>query len=150
MQLRPVIAGAGLLAGTLVALSPATAQAAPTRYEAESSPSVCTGTIDSDWAGYSGSGFCNGNNAVGAYVQFTVTAPASGTATLNVRFDHHRTPRDGHRERFDCHHGVVREHEHVGGVDDEDAHGAGEFRQQHDPAQPHRIRRPPQHRLPRR
>jgi hypothetical protein len=86
MQLRPVIAGAGLLAGTLVALSPATAQAAPTRYEAESSPSVCTGTIDSDWAGYSGSGFCNGNNAVGAYVQFTVTAPASGTATLNVRF----------------------------------------------------------------
>jgi hypothetical protein len=86
MQLRPAIAGAGLLAGALVALSPTTAQAATTRYEAESSPAVCTGTIDSDWTGYSGSGFCNGDNAVGAYAQFTVTAPASGTATLSVRF----------------------------------------------------------------
>jgi hypothetical protein len=86
MQLRPAIAGAGLLAGALVALSPTTAQAATTRYEAESSPAVCTGTIDSDWTGYSGSGFCNGDNAVGASAQFTVTAPASGTATLSVRF----------------------------------------------------------------
>ena len=86
MQLSPVIASASLVAGTLVALSGTTAQAASTRYEAESSPSVCTGTIDSDWAGYSGSGFCNGNNAVGAHVQLAVTAPASGTATLRVRF----------------------------------------------------------------
>ncbi|WP_107091726.1 carbohydrate-binding protein [Streptomyces sp. MMG1533] len=86
MHLRPVIASLSLLTGTLVALSGTTAQAATTRYEAESSPAVCTGTIDSDWAGYSGSGFCNGNNAVGAYVQFTVNASAAGTATLNVRF----------------------------------------------------------------
>ncbi|MFF4351201.1 carbohydrate-binding protein [Streptomyces sp. NPDC001530] len=86
MQLRPVIACVSLLAGALVALSGTTAQAASTRYEAESSPAVCTGTIDSDWAGYSGSGFCNGTNAVGAYAQFTVNAPAAGTATLNVRF----------------------------------------------------------------
>ncbi|MGP4048374.1 carbohydrate-binding protein [Streptomyces sp. 2A115] len=86
MQLRPVIACVGLLAGALVALSGTTAQAASTRYEAESSPAVCTGTIDSDWAGYSGSGFCNGTNATGAHAQFTVTAPASGTATLEVRF----------------------------------------------------------------
>ncbi|KOU58863.1 silent information regulator protein Sir2 [Streptomyces sp. MMG1533] len=84
--MRPVIASLSLLTGTLVALSGTTAQAATTRYEAESSPAVCTGTIDSDWAGYSGSGFCNGNNAVGAYVQFTVNASAAGTATLNVRF----------------------------------------------------------------
>ncbi|OAH14535.1 carbohydrate-binding protein [Streptomyces jeddahensis] len=86
MQPRPVIACVSLLAGTLVALSGTTAQAASTRYEAENSPAVCTGTIDSDWAGYSGSGFCNGTNAVGAYAQFTVNAPASGTATLTVRF----------------------------------------------------------------
>jgi len=85
MQLRPVIASVGLLAGTLVALS-GTAQAASTRYEAESSPATCTGTIDSNWAGYSGSGFCNGTNAVGAFAQFTVNAPAAGTATLRVRF----------------------------------------------------------------
>ncbi|WP_030166093.1 carbohydrate-binding protein [Streptomyces sp. NRRL S-813] len=86
MQLRPVIASAGLLAGALVALSGTTAQAASTRYEAETAPATCTGTIDSDRAGYSGSGFCNGTNAVGASAQFTVKAPAAGTATLKVRF----------------------------------------------------------------
>src|SRR5690349_11014146 len=86
MQLRPVIASAGLLAGALVALSGTTAQAASTRYEAETAPATCTGTIDSDWAGYSGSGFCNGTNAVGASAQFTANAPAAGTATLKVRF----------------------------------------------------------------
>ncbi|MBA4864436.1 carbohydrate-binding protein [Streptomyces sp. PSKA54] len=86
MQPRPVTACVGLLAGALVALSGTTAQAASTRYEAENSPAVCTGTIDSDWAGYSGSGFCNGTNAVGAYAQLTVNAATSGTATLSVRF----------------------------------------------------------------
>ncbi|OXY91730.1 carbohydrate-binding protein [Streptomyces diastatochromogenes] len=86
MHLRPAIACASLIAGTLVALSGTTAQAATTRYEAESSPSVCTGTIDSDWTGYSGSGFCNGTNASGAYAQFTVNAVSAGTATLQVRF----------------------------------------------------------------
>jgi hypothetical protein len=86
MQPRPVIACASLLAGTLVALSGNTAHAASTLYEAETSPAICTGTIDSNWAGYSGSGFCNGNNAVGAYAQFTVNAPTAGTATLTVHF----------------------------------------------------------------
>ncbi|WP_329314847.1 carbohydrate-binding protein [Streptomyces sp. NBC_01262] len=86
MQATPAIACVSLLAGALVALSGNAAQAASVRYEAESSPAVCTGTIDSDWTGYSGSGFCNGTNATGAYAQFTVTAAAAGTATLNVRF----------------------------------------------------------------
>ncbi|MFF8594788.1 carbohydrate-binding protein [Streptomyces sp. NPDC015220] len=86
MRFRAVVASTGLLAGALVALSGTTAQAAATRYEAESSPAVCTGTIDSDWSGYSGSGFCNGTNAVGASAQFTVTAATAGTATLKVRF----------------------------------------------------------------
>ncbi|MDX3642566.1 CBM35 domain-containing protein [Streptomyces sp. MB09-02B] len=87
-HVRPVMAtaSAGLVAGLLVALSGTAAQAATTRYEAEAAPAVCTGTIDSDWTGYSGSGFCNGTNAAGAHAQFTVTAPASGTATLSVRF----------------------------------------------------------------
>jgi hypothetical protein len=86
MQATPAIACVSLLAGALVALSGNAAQAASVRYEAESSPAVCTGTIDSDWTGYSGSGFCNGTNATGAYAQFTVTAATAGTATLNVRF----------------------------------------------------------------
>ncbi|WP_416985543.1 carbohydrate-binding protein [Streptomyces sp. T028] len=85
--LRSTLACTGLLAGALVALAGATpAQAATVRYEAETSPAVCTGTIDSDWTGYSGSGFCNGTNATGAYAQFTVNAATAGTATLNVRF----------------------------------------------------------------
>jgi Carbohydrate binding module (family 6) len=56
------------------------------RYEAETPPAVCQGTIDTNQAGYSGSGFCNGTNAVGAYAQFTVNATAAGTATLGIRF----------------------------------------------------------------
>ncbi|MFI0510416.1 carbohydrate-binding protein [Streptomyces sp. WSLK1-5] len=86
MHLRPVIASVGLIAGTLVALSGTTAQAATTRYEAETSPAICTGAVETEYAGYSGTGFCNGTNATGAYAQFTVSAPASGTAALSVRF----------------------------------------------------------------
>jgi glucosylceramidase len=47
---------------------------------------VCSGTIDADWPGYSGTGFCNGDNAAGAYAQFTVNAASAGTATIAVRF----------------------------------------------------------------
>ncbi|MEV0150213.1 MULTISPECIES: carbohydrate-binding protein [unclassified Nonomuraea] len=86
MRLKAVLACASLLAGAFVALSQTAAHAAPTRYEAESSPAVCTGTIDSNWSGYSGGGFCNGTNATGAYVQFTANAGAAGTATLGLRF----------------------------------------------------------------
>ncbi|MGR6917989.1 poly(ethylene terephthalate) hydrolase family protein [[Actinomadura] parvosata] len=57
-----------------------------TRYEAENSPAVCTGTIDSNHAGYSGAGFCNGDNAAGAYAQFTINASTAGTVTLRVRY----------------------------------------------------------------
>ena len=56
------------------------------RYEAESAPAVCQGTIDANQAGFSGSGFCNGSAAVGAYAQFTVTVSAAGAAVLGVRF----------------------------------------------------------------
>jgi hypothetical protein len=59
---------------------------ATTHHEAETSPAVCTGTIDSDHSGFSGTGFCNGTNATGAYAQFTVSAAAAGTATVAVRY----------------------------------------------------------------
>lgn len=86
MKFRPMLACASLLAGTVVVLTGTVAQAAPTRYEAENSPATCAGTIDSNHSGFSGSGFCNGNNAVGAAAQFTVNASSAGTATLGVRF----------------------------------------------------------------
>ncbi len=82
MRFLPLIACAAV---AVVLLAPASAVAATTRHEAETSPAVCTGTIDSDWAGFSGSGFCNGTNATGAHAQFTVNA-AAGTATVDVRF----------------------------------------------------------------
>ncbi|GHA30484.1 MULTISPECIES: carbohydrate-binding protein [Streptomyces] len=86
MHPRSALACAGLLAGALVALPGITAEAATTRYEAESSTAVCTGTVDSDWTGYSGNGFCNGTNTSGAYAQFTMDAASAGTATLGIRF----------------------------------------------------------------
>ena len=87
MRLKPLIAGtAVLVAGTVGILTAGSAIAAPTRFEAENSPAICTGTIDSNWAGFSGTGFCNGTNAVGAFAQFTVNASAAGTATLGFRF----------------------------------------------------------------
>jgi hypothetical protein len=56
------------------------------RLEAETAPAVCQGTIDSNHGGYSGAGFCNANNATGAYAEFTVNRTAAGTATIGIRF----------------------------------------------------------------
>ncbi len=70
----------------LVRTSGGTTPPAGQRYEAETAPAVCQGTIDTNNAGYSGSGFCNGNAAVGAHAQFTVNATTAGTATLGIRF----------------------------------------------------------------
>ncbi|MEU7616530.1 carbohydrate-binding protein [Micromonospora rifamycinica] len=87
MKSRWIIACTAVLttaASTL--LYATTAVATPVRYEAEAAPAACQGAIESNHPGYSGSGFCNGDNAVGAGVQFTVTASASGTATLAVRY----------------------------------------------------------------
>ncbi|WP_117198013.1 carbohydrate-binding protein [Nocardiopsis sp. TNDT3] len=86
MRTRPALACAALLAGTLVTLSGTAAHAATTRYEAEGSSASCNGSIETEWPGYSGDGFCDTENEEGAHVQFSVNAPASGTATLTVRF----------------------------------------------------------------
>ncbi|KOX20063.1 hypothetical protein ADK67_31405 [Saccharothrix sp. NRRL B-16348] len=72
------------IAGSGVVSSPASA--APTRYEAETAPATCAGAIESNHTGYSGSGFCNADNAVGASAQFTVTASAAGSVTIGVRY----------------------------------------------------------------
>jgi alpha-galactosidase len=47
------------------------------RYEAESATLSAGGTVDANHAGYSGTGFANGANAVGSYVEWKVTGPAS-------------------------------------------------------------------------
>ncbi|UJW29696.1 carbohydrate-binding protein [Saccharothrix sp. AJ9571] len=86
MRLTLLAAGAAMAVGAALVLPLATASAATTHHEAESAPTVCTGTVDTDWPGYSGSGFCNATNATGAYVQFAASAPSAGTATVAVRF----------------------------------------------------------------
>lgn len=86
MKTRPALACAALLAGTLVTLSGTAAHAATTRYEAEGSSASCNGSIETEWPGYSGDGFCDTENEEGAHVQFSVNASASGTATLTVHF----------------------------------------------------------------
>jgi hypothetical protein len=54
------------------------------RYEAETPPAVCQGTIDSNQPGFSGSGFCNGNAAVGAYLQLTVNTSAAAVTVTQI------------------------------------------------------------------
>ncbi|WP_431900278.1 cellulase family glycosylhydrolase [Nonomuraea sp. bgisy101] len=63
---------------------PALAQA-PTRHEAESA-TVSQGVVESNHAGFSGTGFVNYDNVQGSYVEFTVNAPAAGTASIVLRY----------------------------------------------------------------
>ncbi len=79
--MRRILLAVALLAAMTLA-SPASA--APTRYEAENA--TCDGTIDSNHTGFSGTGFCNATNAVGGFVQFTVSAAAAGSATVGIRY----------------------------------------------------------------
>ncbi|MEU5152948.1 carbohydrate-binding protein [Glycomyces sp. NPDC021274] len=84
----PAAAAIGLVAAAATFIAMTNANAATVRYEAETAPAVCDGTVDANHAGYSGSGFCNSRNAVGASAQFTVTAASAGTATLAIRYAH--------------------------------------------------------------
>ncbi len=89
MDLKRARARAALIAVALLAslASPfaAPASAAPTRYEAESA-AISQGLVESNWAGFSGSGFVNGDNVVGSSVEWTVNAATAGSATLAFRW----------------------------------------------------------------
>ncbi|MFV2100473.1 right-handed parallel beta-helix repeat-containing protein [Micromonospora sp. LOL_024] len=86
MNLKPLATSIVLVACAATLSIAAPAMAAPVRYEAENSPARCSGTIDANWSGYSGAGFCNGTNATGAYAEFAVSATTAATAALYVRF----------------------------------------------------------------
>ncbi len=58
----------------------------PGKLEAEDPPAVCNGTIDSNQAGYSGTGFCNTANAVGASGEWKVDVPSAGAYSLTFGF----------------------------------------------------------------
>ncbi|OOC54531.1 hypothetical protein NOSIN_12530 [Nocardiopsis sinuspersici] len=59
---------------------------APVRHEAEHAPATCDGAIDADHPGYSGSGFCNTDNATGVAARFTVDADSPVTAALVIGY----------------------------------------------------------------
>ncbi|MEU9888524.1 cellulase family glycosylhydrolase [Sphaerisporangium sp. NPDC051011] len=66
-------------------LAPVGAGAAATRYEAENA-TISQGLVESNHAGYSGTGFANYDNVAGSYVQFTVNAASAGTAAITLRY----------------------------------------------------------------
>ncbi|MEU4767088.1 cellulase family glycosylhydrolase [Actinosynnema sp. NPDC023794] len=58
---------------------------AVTEHQAESA-TISDGLVESNHAGYTGSGFVNYDNESGSYVEFTVTAATAGPATLSFRY----------------------------------------------------------------
>ncbi|HEV2784563.1 MAG TPA: PQQ-dependent sugar dehydrogenase [Actinophytocola sp.] len=84
------VLGVAALAAGAVGAAPAGAAdgvfpAAATRYEAESA-TISQGVVESNHTGFSGTGFVNYDNLVGSFVEFSVTAPQAGTATLVLRY----------------------------------------------------------------
>jgi glucose/arabinose dehydrogenase len=61
------------------------AAAAPSRYEAESA-TISQGVVESNHAGFSGTGFVNLDNVTGSSVEFTVSTTSAGNGTLAFRF----------------------------------------------------------------
>jgi hypothetical protein len=59
---------------------------APTNeYQAEDA-TISQGVVESDHAGFTGTGFVNYDNVAGSYVQWTVTAASAGSTSLVIRF----------------------------------------------------------------
>ncbi|MBB5868151.1 hypothetical protein F4553_001530 [Allocatelliglobosispora scoriae] len=56
-----------------------------TVYQAENA-TISQGLVESNWAGYTGTGFVNVDNAVGSYVQWSVVPAAAGSTGLTIRF----------------------------------------------------------------
>ncbi|WP_285706649.1 PQQ-dependent sugar dehydrogenase [Microtetraspora sp. NBRC 16547] len=78
-----LLASLATLAGFQLVVSwPASAA---TRYEAENA-TIYQGVVESNHAGFSGTGFVNGDNVAGSYTQFTFNAPNAGSATLVLRY----------------------------------------------------------------
>ncbi|HEV2784351.1 MAG TPA: cellulase family glycosylhydrolase [Actinophytocola sp.] len=78
----PVAAVAGVVVGLI---APTPTAAAPTRYEAESA-TISQGVVESNHAGFSGTGFVNYDNLTGSFVEFSVSTTQAGPATLTFRY----------------------------------------------------------------
>ncbi|MFD4638741.1 cellulase family glycosylhydrolase [Lentzea sp. NPDC058436] len=72
-------------AALAIAVVPAVANAAVVEYQAENA-TITNGVVESNHAGHTGSGFVNYDNEIGSAVEFTVNAPAAGSAKLTFRY----------------------------------------------------------------
>ncbi|RKT55995.1 PQQ-dependent sugar dehydrogenase [Saccharothrix australiensis] len=80
----PLVAVAAATAFALLG-PPGAASAAPTRHEAEGA-ALTRAAVESNHAGFSGTGFVDFDNTTGSSAEFTVTADRAGPATLTVRY----------------------------------------------------------------
>jgi endo-1,4-beta-D-glucanase Y len=74
--------------------SPSTSPTNPppgNRIEAETGTISSGGTVDSNHAGFTGTGFVNVSNAVGSYVEWTVSVASAGPYTLSLRYSNGTT-----------------------------------------------------------
>ncbi len=82
---RTVLTCAAASAITFAVLPAIPAGAASTDYESETA-TIGQGVVESNHAGYSGTGFVNFDNVVGSYVEYTVNAAQAGSQTLTFRY----------------------------------------------------------------
>ncbi|MCW6006687.1 PQQ-dependent sugar dehydrogenase [Micromonospora sp. CPCC 205371] len=61
------------------------ATAAEVRYEAEQA-TIINGVVENDYSGFTGTGYVDSANAVGAAIEFSVRAPAAGSRALVFRY----------------------------------------------------------------
>ena len=62
-----------------------------THIEAETGTISTGGTVDSNHLGFTGTGFVNVANAVGSYVEWSVSGLSAGSHTLNFRYSNGTT-----------------------------------------------------------
>ncbi|HZM77629.1 MAG TPA: PQQ-dependent sugar dehydrogenase [Candidatus Limnocylindrales bacterium] len=72
-----------LIAGLVTASG--TASAAPIIYEAENA-TIVSGVVESNWPGFTGTGFVNSNNAVGVAIEFSISVATAGSKALTFRY----------------------------------------------------------------
>ncbi|MCT9930261.1 PQQ-dependent sugar dehydrogenase [Planotetraspora sp. A-T 1434] len=82
---RAVVLVAALMGGLLTVGAMAGPAGAATRYEAENA-TISQGAVATNHLNYSGTGFVDGTNIAGSYLEWSFDAPAAGTATLVLRY----------------------------------------------------------------
>ncbi|MCT9930267.1 carbohydrate-binding protein [Planotetraspora sp. A-T 1434] len=62
----------------------------PGRYEAEDA-TISQGVLETTHTGFSGTGYVNGDNVAGSYLEWNVNAASAGTATVKLRYSNGTT-----------------------------------------------------------